>query len=173
MKQIATKAFTLVELLIVIGIIGILAVTLLLNLNPAEIQKKARDSARIKDLVTLQAAVEQCLGDNLCANMHEDSTDGNTGTRCDSNWTGINLCTYLKTVPIDPRNAQSITYVHSDGSNVANTGRYRLHIISGNYKISTLLESVSNRSKVGNDGGTQAVNSPAYYEVFSDPAVGV
>jgi len=167
MKKITQKAFTLVELLIVIGIIGILAVTLLVNLNPAEIQKKARDSARIKDLSTLQAAVEQCITDNTCADMHQDSSDGNTSTLCSSNWTGINLCTYLKVVPIDPRNGQGITYVSADGNDYASTGRYRLHILNGNYKISALLESVSNRGKIGTDGGI----SDAWYEIFSDPAV--
>ncbi len=54
-----TKGFTLIELLIVIGILGILVVAVLLTLNPGEAQKKSRDAKRVKDLQTLQAALQQ------------------------------------------------------------------------------------------------------------------
>src|SRR3989344_8558415 len=64
-KKIVQKAFTLVELLIVIGIIEILAVILLVTLNPAEAQRKARDAKRIKDAGTLQVILEQAVADNL------------------------------------------------------------------------------------------------------------
>ena len=46
------KGFTLLELLIVIGILGVLSVALVFVLNPAESLKKARDSQRMSDLTT-------------------------------------------------------------------------------------------------------------------------
>jgi len=45
------KGFTLLELLIVIGILAILSTTVVLVINPAELLKKARDSQRISEQV--------------------------------------------------------------------------------------------------------------------------
>lgn len=51
------KGFTLLELLIVLSVIVILAVALILVINPAETLKKSRDSQRISDLTTLKTAL--------------------------------------------------------------------------------------------------------------------
>ena len=51
------KGFTLLELLIVIGILAILSTTVVLVINPAELLKKARDSQRLSDLSTLKTAI--------------------------------------------------------------------------------------------------------------------
>ena len=51
------KGFTLLELLIVIGILAILSTTMILVINPAELLKKARDSQRIADLGTVKTAI--------------------------------------------------------------------------------------------------------------------
>ncbi len=51
------KGFTLLELLIVVGIIAILSVALILVLNPAETLKKSRDAQRISDLSTMKTAI--------------------------------------------------------------------------------------------------------------------
>lgn len=51
------RGFTLLELLIVIGIIAILSVILVIVLNPAETLRKARDSQRMSDLGTLKTAM--------------------------------------------------------------------------------------------------------------------
>ncbi|MGC9067005.1 MAG: type II secretion system protein [Minisyncoccia bacterium] len=57
------KGFTLLELLIVIGILAILSTTMLLVINPAEMLKKARDSQRMSDLNTLKSAIALYLTD--------------------------------------------------------------------------------------------------------------
>jgi len=51
------KGFTLLELLIVIGILSILSTTVVLVINPAQLLKKARDSQRISDLNTMKTAI--------------------------------------------------------------------------------------------------------------------
>ena len=51
------KGFTLLELLIVIGILAILSTTVVLVINPAQLLKKARDSQRISDLNSLKTAI--------------------------------------------------------------------------------------------------------------------
>ena len=51
------KGFTLIELLIVIAILAILATTVVLVLNPAQILAQARDSQRISDLSSVKSAI--------------------------------------------------------------------------------------------------------------------
>ena len=51
------KGFTLLELLIVIGVLAILASATLLVLNPAEILRQSRDSTRVSDLASLKSAL--------------------------------------------------------------------------------------------------------------------
>src|SRR3989344_5245272 len=75
-----SKGFTLIELLIVIGILAVLAVTLLLALNPAEAQKRTRDTKRLRDAATLQAIINQYL----------ESGTSFTGTLGGSCLTGVN-----------------------------------------------------------------------------------
>ena len=56
-EKAGEKGFTLLELLIVVGIIAILSVALILVLNPAETLKKSRDAQRISDLATMKTAL--------------------------------------------------------------------------------------------------------------------
>lgn len=51
------KAFTLIELLIVIAIIAILSVVVILVLNPAELLRQSRDATRLSDMATLVTAL--------------------------------------------------------------------------------------------------------------------
>ncbi len=59
-KNKKEKGFTLLELLVVIGIIGLLASIIVINLTSA--RKRARDTKRIADLRTLQTAMEDYYG---------------------------------------------------------------------------------------------------------------
>ncbi len=51
------RGFTLLELLIVVGIVVALSVTTILVINPAEISKNSRDSVRLDELKTINAAL--------------------------------------------------------------------------------------------------------------------
>lgn len=51
------KGFTLLELLIVIGILAILATVIIVAINPAELLRRARDSQRISDLSSITSAI--------------------------------------------------------------------------------------------------------------------
>lgn len=191
MKVLTKKAFTLVELLIVIGIIGILAVTLLVNLNPAEAQKKTRDAARLKDAVMLQSIIEQMIADNVVpvswagdATITTAATGATaTGTRSSSiagigpqncaagNWLTTNVCNYAKTVPRDPLNGRTSSCAGS-----ANPCFFAYVIeLSGttlapgaDYEINVRQESAANAAKLTQDGGDVVVgNGPTLYEIFS------
>lgn len=180
--------FTLVELLVVIGILGVLAVTLLLALNPAEAQRKSRDTQRLRDVATLQTAVEQYINDGNSVDTWQDggpfqsdtlsaagggqlsssNAKANQGCGSDENWLQVDLCDYVKTVPIDPNNGDNRTCVGAAGAGTdeetpACKMVYQFNYQDGEYEISVPLESQSNMGTVVNDSG----NSNNQYEIFS------
>ena len=55
--MIRFKAFTLLELLIVIGILAILSTTMIVVINPTDLLARSRDSNRISDLSTVNSAI--------------------------------------------------------------------------------------------------------------------
>ncbi|MFA7201438.1 MAG: type II secretion system protein [Candidatus Paceibacterota bacterium] len=52
-----TQSFTLIELLIVIGILAILTAAVVVVLNPSELLQQSRDSSRMTDLAVLHKAI--------------------------------------------------------------------------------------------------------------------
>lgn len=85
------RAFTLIELLIVITIIGILAVALIPRLTGGP--GRARDAQRKADLQQIATALEFYANDN--AGSYPSATTNN----CVS---GLSLSSYLTNVPADP-----------------------------------------------------------------------
>ena len=72
--------FTLLELLIVIGIMVILGTVLVLVLNPAETLKKSRDNQRMTDMATLKTALGLYLTDVSSTDLDTGVTNGCLGS---------------------------------------------------------------------------------------------
>lgn len=160
------KGFTLIEVLVVIGILGILATVALVAINPAEAQKKARDTQRLKDMSTLQSIIEEYLSDNPGSTITKKSSGTGTNKACAATgWLGINLCPYVTVVPTDPASRTS-SYTTNLGTTGSDALEYFLNVGSGGYKLCTYLESTSNKAKVdnNNDGGID----PNRFEIGSD-----
>jgi prepilin-type N-terminal cleavage/methylation domain-containing protein len=61
--KLRNQAFTLIELLIVVGIIAILSVVVTLTLQPAQLLMQSRDSQRLSDLATLNTSIADFSAD--------------------------------------------------------------------------------------------------------------
>lgn len=64
MQTINKKGFTLVELLIVMGILAVLATATAIILNPGELLAQSRDARRVADLNTVYSAIDLYLSGN-------------------------------------------------------------------------------------------------------------
>lgn len=95
------KGFTLLELLIVIGILAILSTTMIIVINPAEMLRKARDAQRISDLNNLKSAIAYYLTESSSPSI------GSTGATYASNVTGVTC---------DGRTASATTTLTVDGN---------------------------------------------------------
>ena len=179
------KGFTLLELLIVIGILAILSTTLIIVINPAEMLKKARDSQRISDLNTVKTAIAMYLTD-----VSNPDLDGSTstcsftynhsgltfGTTCGGKsenttaiasqavngdgWIPVNFASTtggspISAIPIDP--------------NPVSDKRYYIYIpndTSKTFELLANLESATYSSGGSNDAeGTDGGNISTVYEV--------
>ncbi|MDP3948560.1 MAG: type II secretion system protein [bacterium] len=92
------KGFTLIELLVVIAILSILAVAVILTLNPAQMLKQARDSQRISDMSTLKSAIGLYLADVTSPSMGTStncyvSFSGSSATACTGRMTATTVVT--------------------------------------------------------------------------------
>lgn len=131
------KGFTLVEILLVIGIIAVLATVVIVSLDPATRFQNARDARRLSDIESILSAVQQYIVDNKGALPQGlDSTERQIGTATGSCllWAShchvdadscLDLSTplarYLKTIPTDPAfGTDSMTHysVSVNGNNI-------------------------------------------------------
>ncbi len=188
MKKIISKGFTLIELLIVIGILGILVVAVLLTLNPAEAQKKARDSKRMKDLATIQSVMDQYVqgGGSLVACTATWTTTGvnPSGAVDGSGWIPLVVSTYISSEPLDPQNNTTKVCAGSNaggaaqGCNCPAVGNcaaptaqnmvYRARCSTGGtYEVDVRQESLADVNNVLQDGG----DAGSWAEVGTDLAL--
>ncbi|MCI0564170.1 MAG: prepilin-type N-terminal cleavage/methylation domain-containing protein [Nitrososphaera sp.] len=124
------KAFTLIELLLVVAIIAVLAVAVFVALDPATRLKDAKDARRTSDVDSILTAIHQSIVDNkgsYPSNMPAAGTEVQLGTdaagcaiatggcavtaaACNDLMTGTqNLAKYLKSMPIDPSGGTTYT----------------------------------------------------------------
>ena len=192
--KINKRGFTLMELLIVIGVLAILATSATLVLNPAELLKQARDSTRISDLSTLNNALSLYVTNVSSPDM--DGSAGAAGTcavncfthisgtaaNCGGRNVGASTSTPSRTV--DNVGWIPVTFTDIPGgaplSNVpvdpTNSTSYFYSFACDDtnetYELDTVFESVkylTTNDYDGKDGG----NAAAVYEVGSDPGLDI
>jgi general secretion pathway protein G len=115
--------FTLVELLIVIGVLGIMASSLYVLIDPALQISKSRDSNRKADIKQIQAALELYRSDQgNYPNPNNNSVACNNGTLSDTCGAGANVV-YMQNVPEDPKTGNHYYYCRG-GCNAPSNGYY-------------------------------------------------
>ena len=180
----AKKGFTLLELLIVIGILAILTAAVVVVLNPAQLLAQARDSQRLSDLASVQSAINLFLATAT-------STDLGTGPYATANatcgFTSTTTCTVSTSTAVNGTGWVRVDLSRASGGSPlavlpldpTNTATYQYaYIANDNYdtfELDARLESEKYRSRMTNDGGSANVcganytDATCWYEVGNDP----
>lgn len=150
LMSLAQKGFTLIELLVVIVIISVLALIVMLLINPLQIAKRTRDSNRLTDLANLQRAINVATleatdsgNTTFCQNMPPPCSGdsypsaGNARRPDGSGWVKVDLsgkrALSAPVLPIDPLNNETFHYSYSsDGK----TWQIQATLEEGNKAIS-------------------------------------
>lgn len=104
--------FTLIELILVVGIIGIFAAGILAVINPSQQVQKANDSKRKTDLEMVQRALESYYADN---GRYPASSNNMIAPSSTVAW-GSSWQPYMDTLPKDPQSNRTFVYgVSADG----------------------------------------------------------
>jgi type II secretory pathway pseudopilin PulG len=187
------ESFTLVELLVVIGILAILTAAVVIVLNPAELLKQGRDSKRTTDLANLNNAIKLLLTQNPDVNIGAASTVyfslpaaqpncSDIGLTAPSGWTyrcvpaaSLTSATGSGWLPIDfSQGPSSLSALPADPLNSKATGSYYTYAArNGRWEFDAAFESkkyglqADLSGKPASDGG----NNDYLYEVGSDTGI--
>lgn len=139
------KGFTVLELLVVIGIIGLLVALALVGLNKA--REKSRDDSRISNLRTVRIALEDYR--TACRNYPMKLDPG--ANNCPASQ-GTTFAEFLSTVPTNPGGTPFEYYAYADPASSDQCIGYH---------IAVQLETV----------GHQAFNSDDDYNSAADTSI--
>ncbi len=167
-------SFTLIELLIVIGILAILTAATVLVLNPGERLQEARDSRRIQELTSLEKSISLLLTQNPSVSMGTASTVyvsipdtsatcANLGLPALSVGYAYNCVTAANLrntngtgwIPINFSSSpvSSLPQLPVDPTNATSSGLYYTYMTGGSFELTALMESEKKSAAAVADGG--------------------
>lgn len=162
----SSKAFTLIELLIVITIIGILAVALLPRITAGP--SKARDAQRKADLQQIATALTLYADDN--SGRYPWYSTSTTAAGCIATYatylapTSSTAASYMVSVPTDPKTSATKTCTTGGYGYLPTTDGFILEAAlenagatgTGIYETSTFYSKLSSSSKTSVNSGNAA-----------------
>jgi len=177
MKQ---KAFTLIEVLVTVVIIGLLVVAATINYN--KVRQRSRDIKRKNDIMSIAAALDSYYLENK--HFPDGGCDGSdvSWPDCQTPWIN-NLDEYLNPMPSDPgpntladgtglhqvpcdgRNGTQYAYWHSGGTNPTNYILLARLELDDPEAIGTIGTCPSNQT-IGKTAFQQVVTGNAIFAVF-------
>ena len=189
-RATSASSFTLIELLIVIGILAVLVAAVVVVLNPAQLLAQARDSKRQQDLSALSSALntvtalDQTLSVGSSSVVYtslpdSSSTCGSWGLpTLPSPWkyNCVPTSTLQNTdgtgwIPVNfkTNGVVNLSSLPTDPQNTSSTGLYYTYVTGGSYELTAAFESSKyrlggNNDQVSTDGGSY----PDLYEVGSN-----
>lgn len=139
-KNLNFEGFTLVEILIAVALLGVIATTFIIILNPFLQFKKANDAKRKSDLRQITTLLNEYYNDNQKFPIPPScqcGTECYVDSRSGSSWLPGLVPTYTNSLPVDPKNSgpnpwTDTTLVYSYG-NVSCDGQ--------TYDLTTQLEN--------------------------------
>ncbi len=173
------SGFTLLEMLIALGIVAVLGVAAFFAVNPPNLLRQSRDAKRIAHLGLLNNAVSVLHSSNAAASLGStttvyvsvpdtSSTCGNLGLpalpsgwtyHCvtaanlhnvnGTGWIGVNFTLAPQGAPIDQ--------LPVDPTNTTTTGQYYVYLVNRTWKFTTVFESAKYAPKMREDGGPDNV----------------
>ncbi|MFA6096815.1 MAG: type II secretion system protein [Candidatus Paceibacterota bacterium] len=150
-KQEQLKGFTLLELLIVIAILSILAMALILVLNPAETMKKSRDTQRMTDLSTVKTAIGLYLTNSTTPAMDMGS---NGSCKVGATWVGEESSGKIYySVPSDTTDISDMILDGTTFTGTAGAGQVtaaNIGLTTGNGWIPVNISSLAGGSPISN-----------------------
>ena len=183
------ESFTLIELLIVIGILAVLVSAVVVTLNPAQLLAQARDSKRQQDLSALNQALntvyalDQTISFGASSTVYtslpdSSSTCGSWGLpSLPTGWTYncVPTSTLQQTngtgwIPVNFQSNGVVTLssLPIDPVNASSSNLYYTYITGGSFKLSATMESQKYASLASSDGGTIS----GAFELGSDLSLG-
>ncbi|HEY4521400.1 MAG TPA: type II secretion system protein [Candidatus Paceibacterota bacterium] len=164
-----TRAFTLIEVLTVIAIIGILSAVVLVSMSGS--QKKGRDGRRVSDINQIRLAL------SLYYDAHNNYPPGSTAsTAFDTILASVQSEGFIATLPNDPTSGNSYGYIATPsgcsgtscygyvlGANLESTNA----VLSSSYGQSVAITINENPENCLNsndaDGQTYTISGITYY----------
>ena len=182
------SSFTLIELLIVIGILAILVASVIVILNPAQLLAQARDSKRQQDLSALNqalqtiTALDQTLSFGSSSVVYTSLPD--SSSTCGSwglpslpsgwNYHCVSTTTLQNTdgtgwIPVNFKTTGvvSLSALPTDPQNTSSTGLYYTYVTGGSYELNGILES----SKYRNNTALTKLNLPGVLSYGSNQSL--
>jgi len=171
------KGFTLIELVIVIGILAILATVVVLVLNPAQLLAQARDAQRVSDLSSVKSAIALYMatanapaltasttctvGNTVCNGGGANPNPFTGGTMTYTSSTDVGVAGFYGTGWVggvkfgDTAGGSALSALPIDPTNSGSYYyAYRGDSIDSTFKIMGRLESTKYQPQMATDGGT-------------------